>query len=278
MEKVKLGTRVTSLGINRANVAEGMKGKGILLEKDPRFKNLAYDESVQRYVEVDQDLVIKYRLNPISKYYFLIARLNTDMKGQIIGDDFVIEYTQLSDTQYTEYLDGIEAIGGPTTPSGVLLTKVSKSVDGKDFSYVKTLPANIPMSENLKKKIKEIRVNKAALESMWIMVDSNTSITVTEYEKLKLEKAKEFGTEGTMALPKKNVQKIEASSDDSFAVESPDFEEDTFEDEDKDVEPVEVKPKPKKNKGAKEETEHIEAEACEVVDEFEEQDEFEEES
>jgi hypothetical protein len=75
MQKVELGTTVKSVGINRSAVADGMKGKAILIEKHPRYKNIAFDESVKRYVEVDQDLVIKYRLNPIGRYYFLIARL-----------------------------------------------------------------------------------------------------------------------------------------------------------------------------------------------------------
>lgn len=167
-----------ALGILRSNVADGCKGFGILIDKNPMFKNIAFDEKIKRAVEVDQDAVIKYNLQPRANYLFLIARLNTDMKGTIIGDDVTVEYLSLSQTLYNEYTDGVLAVG---KCNAVMLTKVKKSADGRDFSYIKVQGANIKVTPELQAKIKEMRHNANLVSTLWQMVDSSTSMSITDY-------------------------------------------------------------------------------------------------
>lgn len=206
MERVPLGTIVKPIGVGRANVAENVKGKAILIEKDPFHKNVAYDDKVKRSVEVDQDAVIEHGLNARGMYLFLVARLNTDMKGTVIGDDFIIEYVQLSETTYAEYADGVEAVGGKA--NGMMLKKVSKSVEGRDFSYVTATAANIPLSPGLMEALKAVKRNKAGVEALWKMIDANTSISIEEYV-TRLE-------EWQKANP--NVAKIESKSSKKIAI------------------------------------------------------------
>ncbi len=181
MKQVPLGTRVKPLGINRSVCAQGIPSRAVLIDPNPRVKYTAYDETLKRRVEVDQDAVIKYRLRPMTNFYYLIGRLNTDMKGDIIGDDMVIEYLQLSESLNNDFSDQIVEQG---VPESLKMELVSKKANGRDFSYIKVTTSKVQPSQEIMNKVKLLQSNPEAIESMWQMIDASTSITIKEYEKL----------------------------------------------------------------------------------------------
>lgn len=191
MQKVKLGTKVPALGINRLMVAEGVMGRAVLIDPDPRVKYIAYDESVKRKVEVTKELMIKYGLSPSTVFFYLVGRLNTDMKGNIVSDDMVLEYVQLSENLNNEFAGTVTEMGGTFT--SLAISKVKKTGnDGKDYSYLKVIPSNTPISAAIQQKVETLRSNPESIEAVWEMIDSTTSITPEAYEELKMR----AGTQG----------------------------------------------------------------------------------
>lgn len=195
MEKVALGTRVNRLGIPRVSVAEGSKCRVVLLDENPRMKHVAYDETIRRSVEVDQDMCIRYGLRPSPTFYYLVAKLNTDLQGRVIGDRFTVEYLQLSETQNNEFADAIDEQG---IPNSLMLTKLKKTdQNGRDLSTIKvTLSKQDPLAEdaNLAAKVNAVRNNTELIENSWKLIDAVTTITKDNY--LKLKGISEASTEG----------------------------------------------------------------------------------
>lgn len=184
MEAIKLGQKVKSVAILRTQVAEGVQGRAVILDPEVRVKQIAYDANVKRRVEVDQDACIKYHLSPRISYFLLIGRLNTDMKGNIVPNDssFVVEYLDLADSVYTEFVDQLDEMGGKCKT--ILLQKKTRYPNDK-YGYVKPTPSNKGnLPKELIEKIREFRKNRQLVESCWGMIDLATSITVSEYEKL----------------------------------------------------------------------------------------------
>lgn len=183
MERVQIGTKVHRLGIQRLSVGEGSKCRAVLLDPNPCMKHIAYDEVRQRRVEVNQDMCIKYGLRPSPTFFYLVAKLNTDLNGNIIGDQFTVEYLQLSETLNNEFSDQVMEQG---VPKSLSLTKVKKTANGKDFSYIKVTPSGVDITDNksLSSKINELRNNAQFIEKCWQMIDSVTSMTGEAYVKL----------------------------------------------------------------------------------------------
>ena len=195
MEKIKLGTRAKSLGINRTVCAAGCKSRAILLDEDPRYKYIGWDDKRKKRVELNQDLVIKYGFKPMANYYYLIARLNTDMKGNVIGDDIIVEYLQLSENLNNDFADLV--MENPDFNS-LVLTLVKKSgPDGKDFSYIDVKTSNYQVSEEIINKVNALKENSEAIESMWRLIDATTSISAEEYEKLILAEVGDSDSQNT---------------------------------------------------------------------------------
>lgn len=184
MKQVKIGTRVNPLGINRVVVADNAKCRAILIDPNPRMKYVAWDDSIKRRVEVDQAMVIKYGLRPMTTFYYLVAKLNTDMNGVVVDDKFVVEYLTLSESVNNDFAD---AVAENPKFTSLLLTKVIKKGDnGKDFSYVKPTPStNQEISEEIEAALDKIRNTEGAIEGMWAIVDASTSINRQQYEALK---------------------------------------------------------------------------------------------
>lgn len=178
MQELKFGSKVKSISILRSTVAENVKGRAIILTPNPRVKQVAWDPRVKRAIEVDQDAVIKYRLSSRPMYYFLVARLNTDMKGNVIGDDFIIEYLALPDSVYSEFTDACD--DQAIKPYAVVLRKQAKG----QFQYMKVTPANVEISDVLRNKIEALKNTEGVIDSMWKIVDLSTSISVKEYEEI----------------------------------------------------------------------------------------------
>ena len=179
MQKVKLGTKVKPLGISRLNCAVGVKCRAILIDEDPRVKYMAYDERIRKNVEVDQELVVQFGLRPYTAYFYLVAKLNTDMNGRVVGDQFEIEYLQLSENLNNDFSDLVCEMGDFNS---LAITKVSKKTEKGDFSYLNVKPSTYrELPDEVIARIEELRSNEEAIESMWAMVDYTTSITKETY-------------------------------------------------------------------------------------------------
>ena len=192
-----------SPNINRSNVAEGFPGRAVLLGENCVFaKAQAYDDRIKRFIEVDQEAILKYRFDKVLTYYYiLIARLNTDNRGNVVSDDVVIEYLRLSEKQWDDLTISMNEMGSFTS---LLLTKVKKTGDdGRDFSYVEVKLSNykeIPAAVSA--KVEQMVQTENFVNSIWGMVDAATTITVEMYE----QKLKEYYEE----LAKKNGQPANA--------------------------------------------------------------------
>lgn len=197
--QIPLGGKMESPNINRSNVAEGFPGRAVLLGENCVFaKAQAYDDRIKRSIEVDQEAILKYRFEKVlSYYYILIARLNTDNRGNVVSDDVVIEYLRLSEKQWDDLTISMNEMGSFTS---LLLTKVKQTGnDGKDFSYVEVKLSNYKeIPQAVFAKVEQMVQTENFVQSIWGMVDAATTITVEMYE----QKLKEYYEE----LAKKSGQ------------------------------------------------------------------------
>lgn len=173
---VPLGTRIKSATVGRAVVAENTRGRAILIDPNPRATYIAYDDSVKAAVYVDQESSIRLGLSPNTYYLFLLGRLNTDMKGRIIGDEVVVEYLKLSDKQYEEFC---EAYSEMDNVNSVVLKLESKKTQKGDFSFVKMTPSKEKPSQEVYEKIQNLDI-----EQLWKLVEVNCARSEEEYCKL----------------------------------------------------------------------------------------------
>lgn len=201
--QIPLGGKMESPNINRSNVAEGFPGRAVLLGENCVFaKAQAYDDRIKRSIEVDQEAILKYRFDKVlSYYYILIARLNTDNRGNVVSDDVVIEYLRLSEKQWDDLTVSMNEMG---TFTSLLLTKVKKTGDdGKDFSYVEVKLSNYKdIPQAVFAKVEQMVQTENFVQSIWGMVDAATTITVEMYE----QKLREYYEE----LAKKSGQPANA--------------------------------------------------------------------
>ena len=253
MERIKLGQKVKSVAINRASVSENTKGRAILLDKCPCVKQIAYDNNIKRAVEVSQDDCIRFHLTPRPTYYLLVARCNTDMKGNVVGDEFTVEYVQMAESVYNDFIEGAEETSGGRINS-ILLTLVKKG----DYSHVKVTASQYSdFPDALKAKIKELRKNKELIKSMWQMIDISTSMTVDQYVKV-LESADGAGSQSHQSSYANHTPAIESDSVKDLQSDSNEFDQgDSFSDDfdstpTEEAKAVEIKDKnPKGNESTK---------------------------
>lgn len=187
--RIPLGSKMENPTVNKSNVAEGFPGRAVLLGENCVYgKAQTYDDRIKRSIEVDQDSILKYRFEKVFTYYYiLIARLNTDNRGNVVSDDIVIEYLRLTEKQWDDLTIQMNEMGSFTS---LLLTKVTKKGnDNRDFSYVEVKPSNykdIPSS--VFAKVEKLVQTPNFVDNVWNMVDASTTITVDMYE----QKLKEY--------------------------------------------------------------------------------------
>lgn len=176
-------------------------------------KAQAYDDRIKRSIEVDQEAILKYRFEKVlSYYYILIARLNTDNRGNVVSDDVVIEYLRLSEKQWDDLTISMNEMGSFTS---LLLTKVKQTGnDGKDFSYVEVKLSNYKeIPQAVFAKVEQMVQTENFVQSIWGMVDAATTITVEMYE----QKLKEYYEE----LAKKSGQPANSMQAPTVAAPTP---------------------------------------------------------
>ena len=134
--KVQLGQKMEPVQIAKANVVKGFPGRALLLgEGCVLGKARYYDERVRCIVEVTQKDVIKYHFDKVDESYFIaIARLNTDMVGNIVSNDYKVEYLRLSADKYNDLCTQIQ--NNPNFTSLVLEKVDQRGENGKDYSWV----------------------------------------------------------------------------------------------------------------------------------------------
>lgn len=177
MERVAFGTRVRSISIPRVQVAAGMRARAVILDPDPVVKQIAYDDVNKMRVEVTQEQCIASGLTPRANFYMLVARLNTDMKGNIVDSDISVEYLQMSERVYNEFVDTAQEFG---SFESVLM--VSQTSNGQSqFAYTKPTPSNIQLSQELAEKIEKLKSTAGFIDGCWQLVDQATSMTYERY-------------------------------------------------------------------------------------------------
>lgn len=212
MEHVTIGTKVKPLGINRTNVADGITARVVLLDPNPCMKYIGWDDVLKRKVELNQEMIIKYNFKrPVTCFYYLVCRLNTDMNGKISNNQFVIEYLQLSENLNNELSDAI--LENPDFTSFKLSKVSKKGPQGQDFSYIKVTPSNFPIPSEIQDDLAKLRSNES-LAALWTLVDKSTSISPVEYEALRkdpesIKKLQEAGQ--NISLSESTTLSIEAS-------------------------------------------------------------------
>lgn len=174
ISRIPLGATVESPSVRRTDVAEGTKGRALLLSPDWYAVNIAYSDNPRGAFYVNQEQVIKHSLSPRTYYICPIARLNTDANGEVLNSQFRIEYLRLSEDVYKEF--ATSAVEQPF--SSIVMVKVTKGT----FSYIKPSPSSRPQNPQF---ISEIQSKLSALNidaiAQLILVD--VAKPFTEYEK-----------------------------------------------------------------------------------------------
>lgn len=171
---LQMGQRIRSISIDRADVAENVRGRAFLIDPNPRACYLAFDSDRAKTVFVDQEFAINHCMNPRCYYLFLLGRLDTDSRGRVIGDTVTVQYLRISDKNYLEYCDALEEI---EHCGSVVLKKVSTA--GSKFSFVKLIPSKEEIDSEITDKYANID-----LEALWQMVEMSVGITMDQYEDL----------------------------------------------------------------------------------------------
>ena len=184
---LNFGGRVAPLTVGRCDVAVGYTGRVVLISNKVWMKNIAWDLILKCFVEVTQEGIIKYRLSPTQYYYLLVFRLNTDIRGDVYGNDMTVEYLRLSSKQYDDLIRQVHE--NPAYTSFILNKEKRKNDDGKDVSYLKVSVSSAPISPDIVNRVREFGANPDRVDQLWAMVDASTSITEAQYEKKLLELA-----------------------------------------------------------------------------------------
>lgn len=186
---IKFGDTIQKEGIEKFDCAQGAVVKAFFVNYgSPYARNMAFCEKVNRYVECDKEMVIKYGLNPSPRYYFLVAALQTDMNGNILGDKEVkVTYLSMTNNQYEHFLAASNNIG--EWNGFVTLSKVSKK-DGKgnDYSYIEAMPASNKaqgfnaISQPLMARLNELATNEKMILIATQLIDKATGLDKEQYE------------------------------------------------------------------------------------------------
>lgn len=184
---LNFGGRVAPLNVGRCDVAVGYTGRVVLISGKVWMKNIAWDAILKCFVEVTQEGIIKYRLSPTQYYYLLVFRLNTDIRGDVYGNDVTVEYLRLSSKQYDDLIRQVHE--NPAYTSFILNKEKRKNDDGKDVSYLKVSVSSAPIAPDIINRVREFGANPDRVDQLWAMVDASTSITEEQYEKKLMELA-----------------------------------------------------------------------------------------
>jgi hypothetical protein len=186
LQRISLGEVAVTPGINKCTVPENWIARAVLLDESPRMKRIAWDDAAGFKVEIPtQEDAVALRLTPRNVYYLLVARLNTDARGMIITDDFVMEYVEMAENTYKEFIATVEAFGNPG--NSLILQKAARN----RFSYMQIKPANIQLSETLLQKVNHLKSQANIIDGAWGWIDTNSAKSIPEYQAAKQQLAQQ---------------------------------------------------------------------------------------
>lgn len=176
--RVRLGETIKSPTINRCDVADGTKGRALLLSDDWLAAAVAYtQEPLPRGVfYVTEEDVVEFGLQPRVYYMALIARLNTDARGVVLDDTFKLEYVRLGEQQYQEFANLAMEM---KKVENVVLTKVTKGT----YSYISVSPSQIEQDATIMKSIGD-RLNGLDIDSCLSLVIQNVARPISVFKEL----------------------------------------------------------------------------------------------
>jgi len=181
MQKISLGTKIAPLGIQKLNCAEGSRCRAILVDPEVQVMFTAWDDDLNRRVACDEELMLRYGLKPTANYFMLVYKCNTDMNAQIVDASGSIEYIQLSANLYNDFADACTEVGQFTSLG---ISKVKKTAEGRDFSYLKVVPSNsakIDAVPGLAAKLEQLCNDKDSIERCWQYIERSAAMTKEEY-------------------------------------------------------------------------------------------------
>lgn len=172
MIKVKFGEQSpvhynTGL-IQKSQLNSGQTGLAVFLDSDPVVLDSAWSPSVKRYVDVEsQEFFNKHKedlQNPKTRYYFLVARFDIDANKQVIASSFRLEYLDLGGGTYKDFCDATVA---QPNYNCAYLTKVEKTLNGKNISYIKPYPSFIQLPADADARVSPIKNDKNEVTNLW---------------------------------------------------------------------------------------------------------------
>lgn len=157
--------------VQKCTLNSGQKGAVFFLEKNPVVIDSSWSPTVKRLVDIESAAFYNahatdFNRQPSRRYYFLVARFDMDnsLQPQILFNTFRLEYLDLAEGTYKDFCDASVAQQGF---NGAILTKVDKSVNGKNMSYIKPYPSTITLSQEVSAKVSQIVNDPNELQHLW---------------------------------------------------------------------------------------------------------------
>lgn len=195
--KVPLGTTSQTKLIARSDVAEGTTGRLVPLYNDVVCVGCFFSENPKGVFLCTQEEALSIGQSP--RYYYVIPgfRLNTDSKGVVKEGDtsLKLEYLRLSETQYDKVA---MAFSEQESITSFALTKVRKSAEGRDFSYVEPTVSNKKLPQSVLDKIDEVRKSLNE-DQIWKFIISDIARPFKDY-------LRAINGEGTPAIAERQPQ------------------------------------------------------------------------
>lgn len=182
-QRLGFGESIPTLGIKRCDIGPGYTGYFIPLVRDVLAKQIAYVSGFGS-VEVDQESMIEFKLNPTNYYFLLVARLDTDIQSvqaTLRSETITVEYLRLTQNQYQDYLRAWEV--NPQAQAVSFTKETRKNKDGKDVSSLKYTLAGFNITPGIAQRLEQLRAQPEVIDRLFQEVDATTSQSVENYRK-----------------------------------------------------------------------------------------------
>lgn len=179
MIRKKFGDKVEESQMIKFDMSVGCMCKVVPLTMEFIEKNIAYDDSVKRRVDVDSEIqAVNPKLEPHKELYMVIAKLNTDQQGNVVNSNFDIEYLKLSVSKYNDVVKATSAISDCTH---WIVSKQEKQINDRKVSEFSFTPSNMQLPNDVVSKIRELLSKEGAIDYLFDLVDKSTSTSKETY-------------------------------------------------------------------------------------------------
>lgn len=195
MIRKKFGDKVEESQMIKFDMSVGCTCKVVPLTMEFIEKNIAYDYSVKRRVDVDSEIqAVNPKLEPYKELYMVIAKLNTDQQGNVVNSNFDIEYLKLSVSKYNDVVKATSAISDCTH---WIVSKQEKQINDRKVSEFSFTPSNMQLPNDVVSKIRELLSKEGAIDYLFDLVDKSTSTSKETYLALLDEHTKALTAQST---------------------------------------------------------------------------------